>query len=526
MKTEILTKDGLNIYDELIKNYIKDSDIAASTSPDLINSCNGMLHINDIYGNTDQGTTSGKNLLDCSGLVETVDNGITFTPVYDDKGLLQYINANGTPTANAVFHLNYNVRLDTSKSYIFSDGQNSNVNTYYIQLYNGDATNLPTTFGGEFVPEDITYTSRMIVKTAVNNLKFYPMIRLATITDDTYEPFTNGASPNPSYPQEIKSVVLRKIKTCRKNLIDINNPTYNATITSGVVTETSYSRFYVIRAKKNERYTISKSVINGETVFYGFYNKIPKIGDTLNDRGVLTNLSTKTITASDNYLCVMFNNSEYMADDIQVELGTTSTEYEPYTESVVTLSEPITLNGIGGVRDNLDSKKFKTVVFDGSDDEAWRRSTVYDTRYYVHFSDSKWSSLVLCTQGIRRDSTMSGSIRVDSNLNFSIDTEFATVADWKAHLASKPMEVTYELAEPIETPLSDADVEALKSLKTYDGVTHIFTDSEVEPTLEVEYATSNVGVYLLELYNKSSSSSSGGDAEIKLSESTTYEPLE
>ena len=30
------------------------------------------------------------------------------------------------------------------------------------------------------------------------------MIRLESITDDTYEPFTNGASPNPQYPQPIE----------------------------------------------------------------------------------------------------------------------------------------------------------------------------------------------------------------------------------------------------------------------------------------------------------------------------------
>lgn len=33
----------------------------------------------------------------------------------------------------------------------------------------------------------------------------YPMLRLASIEDDTYEPYTGGIpSPNPEYPQEIE----------------------------------------------------------------------------------------------------------------------------------------------------------------------------------------------------------------------------------------------------------------------------------------------------------------------------------
>ena len=48
-------------------------------------------------------------------------------------------------------------------------------------------------------------------------------------TYDDFEPYVGGIpSPNPSYPQEIQSVVNPKLSVCGKNLFDINNPVYCA----------------------------------------------------------------------------------------------------------------------------------------------------------------------------------------------------------------------------------------------------------------------------------------------------------
>ena len=50
------------------------------------------------------------------------------------------------------------------------------------------------------------------------------MVRLASVTDATYEPYTNGASPNPTYPQEIQSATgTQSVVVSGKNLFDINN---------------------------------------------------------------------------------------------------------------------------------------------------------------------------------------------------------------------------------------------------------------------------------------------------------------
>lgn len=462
------------------------------------------LAINNAKGNTEQDTTSGKNLLDCSGLVEKTVAGVTFTPVFDNRGLLEYINVNGTNdgTGESNYHLSAGkFPLKAGKTYRLTGCPTGGSTSTYRLL--ASQLKADTGGGGDGTPTqdyDGAYVSISVYSGyKANNLKFYPMIRYAENGDDTYEPFTNGASPNPSYPQEIKSVVLSEIKTCGKNLLNMagaKGGTANG-ITVEMKDDGSYS--YVGKGEV-EVGTVNVWLLGGYTrteplftlsagTYYIkdvclYYNKTNIVTSSRNGTFITLTKDTPVggVRAVEAEYGVAVNKTCYPI----IARSKVEVDWEPYTESVATLSNPITMNGFNGVWDTLESKKFKTVVFDGSE-SGWKQSSTYNTRYFINISDAVKNGAVLCTQGIRRDSTQNGSIRIDGNLNFSIDTTFTTLAEWKAHLASNPMIVVYELAEPIETPLPEADVEALKSLKTYDGVTHIFTDSEIEPTLEVEY---------------------------------------
>lgn len=85
---------------------------------------------------------------------------------------------------------------------------------------------------------------------------------------------------------------------------------------------------------------------------------------------------------------------------------------------------------------------------------------------------------------------------------YSDDFNTSDISLWTAHLAENPMTVHYILKTPIETPLTDEEIISAHSMKTYDGVTHIFTDGgDVDPAVEVEYGTSKVGAYTLESLN-------------------------
>ena len=193
----------------------------------------------DLKGNTSQYSTTGKNLLRNDLTSQTI-NDLTIT-VYDDKT----IKINGTASANTWLNINENFDFESGKTYILSGcASNGSLATYYIYA-NGQSMQDVGSGATKTFSEDVT--TEIIIKinknAVLNNLIFKPMIRLSSIVDNTYEPYTNGASPNPNYPQDIHLVSGdNTIEICGKNLLNIssdnvyinaiNNPditsTYNA----------------------------------------------------------------------------------------------------------------------------------------------------------------------------------------------------------------------------------------------------------------------------------------------------------
>lgn len=522
-------RSGVNYASEELAGVVSPQDVYVNpengkmhmtmetTETAMPNSYAGRLMVEEIGGVMEQDSTSGKNLLDCSGLTEQTINGVTFTPVYEN-GMLQYINANGTPTATAVYHANADTKLDVNKSYIITDGQNGHISTYYTQLYNDTISNLPNTFSGEFVPEDLIYAVRIIVKTAVSNLKFYPMIRLASVADATYEPFTNGPSPNPSYPQEIRKSVVSGIRTHGKNFADFQNAQNSDRGTFAYTKETaekivatknaSGGKFvarYVANLKADTTYNFS--LTENAYQVYVYYDKLY---GTAYKTFSNTNNATFTPTQDGVYVIGIFvpssvaSGSEVTVSNFMIEEGAEATPYEPYTESVITFSQPIELYGLEDVQDILNKqigRKYEEVVFDGSDDEAWNGSSTIG-RYYMNNFGCKGYGILMCSyaKGVQNGNEELNTcyIHAASNGRFIINTEIPTLAEWKAHLQANPMTVVYELAEETTEELPIADQIALNSLHTFDGITYIEFISDVQPTFKAEYGTSRVGGYTLE----------------------------
>lgn len=174
-------------------------------------------------------------------------------------------------------------------------------------------------------------------------------------------------------------------------------------------------------------------------------------------------------------------------------------------ESAITFSQPIELYGLDDVRDILTSKqikrKYAKVVFDGSDDEAWNGSSTIGRYYMNNFGCKGYGKLMCsCAKGVQNGNEELNTcyIHAASNGRFIINTEIPTMAEWKAHLASNPMTVVYELAEETTEELPIADQIALNSIPTYDGITYVEFISDVQPTFKGEYGTSKVGGYTLE----------------------------
>lgn len=133
---------------------------------------------------------AGKNKLEVTTMTRTV-NGVTFTVNEDGS-----INANGTASANIFLSVNPNISL-ASGQYVLSGCPSGGGSTSY-RLYTQDPQ------GGHLSPDDGssksfsydgTYTLQSFIViyngVSVNNLIFYPMIRLSTVTDPTFAPYSN-----------------------------------------------------------------------------------------------------------------------------------------------------------------------------------------------------------------------------------------------------------------------------------------------------------------------------------------------
>lgn len=167
-----------------------------------------------LYGKTTQTTYSGKNLFPYPyNLSKESLHGVTFTDNRDGT-----ITANGTSTEEVNYLLTpYTARLSLEPgTYVLSGCPAGGGGASYSINISGSAleSNVNSWDEGNgltFTVVDnsstISVSIRLVHNKTYNNLTFKPMIRKASVTDGTWEPYTGGiASPNPNYPQPLESV--------------------------------------------------------------------------------------------------------------------------------------------------------------------------------------------------------------------------------------------------------------------------------------------------------------------------------
>ncbi len=180
--------DLTNLYGGNYVEYTKFED----TISDLVN----------VYG--------AKNLIPYPYYSHTgTSHGITYTVNIDDGS----VTASGTSTGNSRFYLTSNAStailstldyLEEGKTYTLSSGVDSSSSSYWIEfaLYNTSAsrwevyrTNNASGSVTFTMPSDFSIYSwanfyiNFNTGATISNLTFYPMLRLASDTDDTYQPY-------------------------------------------------------------------------------------------------------------------------------------------------------------------------------------------------------------------------------------------------------------------------------------------------------------------------------------------------
>lgn len=325
-------------------------------------------------------------------------------------------------------------------------------------------------------------------------------------TEIPYEPYTGGKpSPSPEYPQEIKNSGKWNeekqkyevdVKVVGKNLFDVNYfaESENYQNKEGDATYWKYATFKV---KPNTTYTVSKRKslnVNGAInngIYYGgalaFNNDVNSVKITTKDDGV--------------FYVIFFYRSEDVnilkEMDIQIELGETLTEYEPYKEQTLTLTSdrPIT--------------KWDRLVEQGGQ-IGWLYNSVNET---IDGKTGKWSIQPASKIFYRTDITfpivvpfciellgydyLMGGYKKDTGItinNLGIlcitlpeDVEL-TLDAYKQYLADNPLHVLYKDDSEEFVPLPQSEQNAIRALKTYYPTTVITADGgELDPDIKVTY---------------------------------------
>jgi len=314
---------------------------------------------------------------------------------------------------------------------------------------------------------------------------------------------TQNGTPTPAAPIALESTVLSEIKTCRKNLAKINET--NWTVGKNYITNKGANGgAYLIETlnlKANTTYYINLLLLSKPTVdttFTPYFNDVASAYSFGNFQNydlnkVYTYAYTPTQDEALYYKMWGNANSETFNFQFWISIDEADKAYEPYTESVATLPEPITLNGLDDVKDYIDTKrgvlvqKFNKFVATSS-----MLNDVIDGTVYINAPlKCKGDTSALCTHYTNVNASRSGY-----TVYFKDEINATSKEAYKAFLDSNEVEFIYQLAEPIVTPLSDANIKALRELRSFEGITNVFNNANAE--MKFIYATTDNSVVNME----------------------------
>ena len=269
---------------------------------------------------------------------------------------------------------NYNFTA-TTPYYGLVDNASENIKsgTYYLRKLEDKPTVLITFFNAskeivkqEYLTdksekqivfkEDVAYVKYIIQNLTVGtDYKGTVKLILASTSGADYEPYVGGIpSPNPDYPQEIKSVVNLTIKVCGKNLFDSSKiSNYAGGLTCKKNSDGSIT---VTGSSKAQVQFVYKTIFTAGTYFISFksvgkaasgnnispYVMYREDGNTKYPVNKFTlKQDTEVTIGMDFYNAVTDANQTAW---LQIEKGSVATPYEPYKEQSIQL--PYTLNAI------------------------------------------------------------------------------------------------------------------------------------------------------------------------------------
>ena len=303
-------------------------------------------------------------------------------------------------------------------------------------------------------------------------------LRRAAVLGATAE--TGSGDKGPDNPYTLAGVQPTKVTVCGRNLAA--NPRFNA------ADQFSPCVYADCELQPNTKYTISLYVPAGEA-YYTNENLFAKIvylpvstggiySAEATTKPTISNTDPKQYATGKGWILLKVQSGTTAsgnARDLQIEFGDTATPYEPYTGQTITLPALASLYGDGTVCDEYDvvsgveTRRWKRVVFDGTENWGLSRTESGNNRYFIRVPDAVAYNLlsqIVCSHwpSIGPGQTWQDKTGITLSLGnadkniWIYDPRFAqadlpTFKAWLAaqYAAGTPVTVVYQLDAPAVT---------------------------------------------------------------------------
>lgn len=345
-KVQELQNNVLNLQSVLISQKISGGGITITDSSALSVKDFGMR------GKTEQASTTGKNLFDITKLKS---NMISAENINIEESTITL------PVGGAVY---FNKLKDVctdlkvgDEVYLFAKSTGTKA---FAGFYHETASTPSWNFNTKQIVTDEMLNGALLLYSDSDKSVVLSGIMITKLNDKTYEPYTGGKpSPSVEYPQEIESAGddgQIDVKVTGKNLFDISQyDKYDDTWTNTTYTTKK------LKLKPNTTYTMSCKRLVDKPKQYVIFNIVSGIktgkaisvqinpGLQLNyftGKGTFTTGETGEIVL--NYYVDCPKDQYWFTEvigDIQIELGSAQTDYEPYREPqvlAIPLERPLT----------------------------------------------------------------------------------------------------------------------------------------------------------------------------------------
>lgn len=516
---------------EDISNKITKFYASSQGETHLADSDNGKIQDMMVYGKSEQKQYSGKNLIPPI----TYSGNISGLQIDVKEGL---VRLKGTPNAEVNYPVfgTWSVTSPTLFTLRAGDytasgcGDTSNPRVNLVYLNNGRLTSINGNKAFT-LDKDANFVAVFVFADANKyvDITFTPMIEKGS-TATSYEPYTGGIpSPNPDYPQEIKSVVNPTVKVCGKNLLEL--PISNKSTQAGITFEVINDSVIKITGINNGSRASQYVAYNSQEVKYAKlipYKNIAITISTYND-DVIAGLAYWL--KSENYATVHYKqnkrkctidlgedakivpwffipqNGTYTNDTVKfgVYYGTDELTYDapkchtvtlPYTLNAIPVSAGgnVTIDGQQYIADYVDVERGKLVRMVANNrllsSYNWNTANEYywgnvsaatNGKTPITADNSKkmcackylFASSTYDVRAKKSGIAINNIKQVVIGLNY-----FASVDDLKTFLANNDVRLVYPLEVPTEIDLTSEEIAAFKALATYYPTTNISINSE------------------------------------------------